>query len=125
VRAARLWELAATTALLTACTGAEPVDGAFNNNPAYDAAYAAHAKAWTRDIGRSADIAKVRKAFYIRGGECGVAKGSSTLDCALDVPPRYPSLLTRRIMWSMTFAPEEKGRVRVQQTTLYHLGLHW
>jgi hypothetical protein len=111
-----------TCTSLAACTGGHAVHGLFNNERDYDAAYAAHLQAWDRTLGRSARIEDVREAFQARGGACAVPNGFTVLDCGLDVLPRYPSILTRRIFWTMTFVPEDTGRVRLRETKLYHLG---
>lgn len=109
-------------ATLAACTGGGAVDGLFNNERDFDAAYAAHVQAWDREIGNSADVEIVREAFRVRGGDCAVPSGFTFLDCAVDVPPRYPSISTRRIMWTMRFEPESARRVRLHETKLHHLG---
>lgn len=111
------------TSLITGCTGGPAIEGMFNNDPDYEAAYSAHAQHWEDVVGTSADSATVQHAFRSRGGGCTMRRGSGLLDCAVDVLPEYPSLFTRRIMWSMTFASDHDNRVRLRETNLHHLGL--
>ena len=109
-------------AILAGCTGGEAIEGLFNNERDHGAAYAAHRAAWDRAIGSSASIEDVRNAFQSRGGDCMVPSGLTFLDCGVDVPPRYPSISIRRIMWTMRFQPEDDERVGLVDSKLYHLG---
>jgi hypothetical protein len=111
------------TAMLSACAGGAASDGLFNNDANADRALASHGRAWSANVGDPAGEKEIRAVFARHGGECGPPSNAPTFACAVDVPPRYPSLFTRRVMWSMTFVRETKGRARIQRTDVDHLGL--
>ena len=110
------------SALLAGCSGGPALEGLFNNERDYDASFAAHVQAWERAIGTTADINDVRRTFEVRGGGCDVTDGSASLSCGVEVVPRYPSIFTKRIIWTMSFGQAGAGRVRLQETRLDRLG---
>ncbi|MFD1949267.1 hypothetical protein ACFSGX_00625 [Sphingomonas arantia] len=106
---------------LSGCSGGPSRDGIFNNIDDYDLAIRRHEAAWLAALGQNPTVSRIDQVVRDQGGSCS-AGDSGGFSCAAVVKPRWPSVFTLAIQWTLAFERRENGRVSAVRADRTKLG---